>query len=173
MWLYQSANNTNSKKLKKWTINILIQMYIVKDLWVYSFRKNHLGVSSEEYRSMEYRRSEYRSVQKVAQVDIWVLSLFEPSQISPHTSPDHRTPSCDFAQGSSSHHQSTPLSLDKVQSTLLLTFVHLLFMCCYARFFLVLCSKIFCQACTAKTCKLAASKKPVRVCDKCHDELTK
>ena len=137
------------------------------------FSQNHLGVSSEEYRSMEYRRSEYRRVQKAAQVDIWVLSLFEPSQISPYTSPDHQTPSCDFAQGSSSHHQSTPLSLDKVQSTLLLTFVHLLFMCCYARFFLVLCSKIFCQACTAKTCKLAASKKPVRVCDKCHDELTK
>ena len=69
--------------------------------------------SSEEYRSTEYRRSEYRRVQKVAQVDIWVLSLFEPSQIIPHTSPDHQTPSCDFAQGSSSHHQSTPLSLEK------------------------------------------------------------
>ena len=53
---------------------------------------------------------------------------------------------------------------------------YLLCVCVHLYSFLsscALCSKIFCQACAAKTCKLAASKKPVRVCDDCYDELNR
>lgn len=33
------------------------------------------------------------------------------------------------------------------------------------------CGKIFCAECSAKTAAVAASKKPVRVCEKCYDDL--
>ena len=34
------------------------------------------------------------------------------------------------------------------------------------------CGKIFCQACSSQTAHVAAIKKPVRVCDPCHADLT-